>query len=187
MSTKIRTASGIMFDLLDPRPDLVRVEDLAHALAGLNRFTGHVRYHYSVAEHSCAVARRVAELGGPVRQALLHDAAEAYVGDVSSPLKQAMRAIGGRAYDILERRVWVRAICPAFGLDERLHPLVKQADSELADTEGMALIDGWVARNGGVLGREYVPRCWGPRRAAEEWLSALFESAPNSCRAVPPY
>lgn len=67
--------------------------DVAHALAQINRFTGHARRPYSVAEHSLLCADLAAEAGlQPVVQlaALLHDAHEAYTGDTSTPAKQAI-------------------------------------------------------------------------------------------------
>lgn len=77
------------------------IEEIAHALAQINRFTGHAKRPYSVAEHSMLVATIAAGEGAsPVQQlaALLHDAHEAYVGDVSSPLKWAL----GLQWDMLE-------------------------------------------------------------------------------------
>lgn len=167
----ITTASGIRFPLLNPRPEFVRLGDIVHALAGLNRFTGHGSAFYSVAEHSVAVSRRVRELGGTdwqIRQALLHDAPEAYVGDASSPLKRAMRIIAGddgwseSHYDIIERRVW-EAVSFAFDVPVVLHTIVRKADHELADIEGQHLLPGW---GGALLGETYRPRCLRPSQAA---------------------
>lgn len=77
------------------------IEEIAHALAQINRFTGHAKRPYSVAEHSMLVATIAAGEGAtPVQQlaALLHDAHEAYVGDVSSPAKWAV----GNAWEVFE-------------------------------------------------------------------------------------
>lgn len=82
------TASGVAFDLASPRPQDVVAQDLAHALSRLCRFGGHARTHYSVAQHSVLVSTLVPPalaLAG-----LLHDAAEAYVGDVVSPVKRLL-------------------------------------------------------------------------------------------------
>lgn len=95
--TWVQTVSGIPFDLLDPKPDMVRVDDIAHALSRIVRFNGHTSGEpYSVAHHSMLVADLLASWGAPpaiVREGLLHDAAEAYYGDIVSPLKRAMVAI----------------------------------------------------------------------------------------------
>lgn len=77
------------------------IEEIAHALAQINRFTGHAMRPYSVAEHSLLVSSIAASEGAtPVQQlgALLHDAHEAYVGDVSSPAKWAI----GQPWEIFE-------------------------------------------------------------------------------------
>lgn len=97
--TWIQTASGVAFDLLHPRPSHVRLGDIAHALARLPRFGGHAagRLHPSVAEHSLRCARYVIREAPQHPRAawcaLMHDAHEAYVGDLTSPLKRALRAV----------------------------------------------------------------------------------------------
>ena len=79
------TFTGGQFWPLDPRPEEVEPRDIAHALAYTCRYNGHSSHYYSVAEHSVLVARVATP--GSARYALLHDAAEAYVGDMIRPLK----------------------------------------------------------------------------------------------------
>ncbi len=88
MNTKIVTYTGKSFDLLNPKPEMVCIEDIAHALANICRYTGHVREFYSVAQHCVLMAK--ADLPGDPLQRLLHDAAEVYVGDIASPWKQLL-------------------------------------------------------------------------------------------------
>lgn len=69
------------------------IREMAHALAQINRFTGHCKRPYSVAEHSVLVADIAASEGASTSAqlaALLHDAHEAYTGDVSSPVKRVV-------------------------------------------------------------------------------------------------
>lgn len=103
----IQTYTGRKFWPLDPHPDDVVIDDIAHALSMLCRFGGHCSRFYSVAEHSIYVARwcRQNPLWG-----LLHDASEAYLVDVPRPLKRMMPN-----YQEIEAGVQ-RAICQAFGL-----------------------------------------------------------------------
>lgn len=90
----IQTYTLRAFYLLAPAPEMVDAEDIAHALSRLNRFSGHTHGEpYSVAHHSMLVADLLASWGAPpevVREGLLHDAGEAYYGDVTSPVKRAM-------------------------------------------------------------------------------------------------
>lgn len=91
--TWIQTYTGIAYDLQNPDPNSINLPDVAHALSQINRFTGHTREPYSVAQHSVLVAGILQDQGestGVIRAGLLHDAHEAYIGDVSSPVKRAL-------------------------------------------------------------------------------------------------
>lgn len=82
----IQTYTGKAFDPFDPDPMKICIEDIAHALSNICRFTGHTREFYSVAQHSVEMAKRLPaslQLAG-----LLHDASEAYLCDVPSPIKR---------------------------------------------------------------------------------------------------
>ena len=88
--SEIMTQSKKMFDPLNPKPELIDIEDIAHALAMLCRANGHFKTFYSVCQHSIncmqeAVARGYSQ---KVQLAcLLHDASEAYLSDVTRPVK----------------------------------------------------------------------------------------------------
>ena len=81
----ITTYSGRFVNPLALRPQDITIEDIAHALACVNRFAGHAREPISVAQHSVYVSRLCPAQALP---ALLHDASEAYLGDVTKWLKQ---------------------------------------------------------------------------------------------------
>lgn len=83
--TSITTLSGRWFDILRPEEYRFDIEEIAEALSRLCRYTGHTNGFYSVAEHSILVSHAVPEKYALI--GLLHDASEAFVGDVSSPLK----------------------------------------------------------------------------------------------------
>lgn len=86
----ILTHSATAFDLLKPHVDQVKTTDIAHALSNVCRFNGHCAWHYSVGQHSLLVAVIVEQLGGTrdeVLAGLMHDAAEAYITDLTRPLK----------------------------------------------------------------------------------------------------
>lgn len=86
----IMTQSGRMFFFEKPHPASIDINDIAHALSQICRFTGHTRCHYSVAEHSIRVSWLAEKKYGRefAREGLLHDAAEAYVSDLNGPLKR---------------------------------------------------------------------------------------------------
>lgn len=89
------TASGQRYRLTGPELDAPRIGDIAHHLAQINRFTGAASRPYSVAEHSLLCEHIAASEGtGPMARlcALMHDAHEAYVSDMASPVKVAIRA-----------------------------------------------------------------------------------------------
>lgn len=126
MST-ILTFSGLTIDLMAPDVDKLKLLDIAHALSNLCRFTGHVRTFYSVAEHSIHCSRIVEPQDALC--ALLHDATEAYLGDVASPLKRLLPH-----YKILEKNMWF-AIATRFELPSIMPAAVKHADMVMLATE----------------------------------------------------
>lgn len=130
----IQLFSGKRFWPLDPRPEDILLEDIAHALSNVCRFTGHVREFYSVAQHSVFVSHRVPEehaLWG-----LLHDASEAYVCDVARPVKRQREMTH---YRLAEKEI-MRAVCQRFGLPEVEPAAVKLADNRALYTEARDLL-----------------------------------------------
>ena len=89
----IKTYTGIMFDPLEPNIELIRIEDIAHALAMLCRANGHFKSFYSVGQHCINCAEEAAARGYSARVqlgCLLHDGSEAYLSDVTRPVKKAL-------------------------------------------------------------------------------------------------
>lgn len=89
----ILTYTGKHFDPVEPEEDLIDITDIAHALSMLCRANGHFPIFYSVAQHSIACAREAMALGLPrpvVLGCLLHDASEAYLSDVTRPVKKEL-------------------------------------------------------------------------------------------------
>ena len=97
-----RSGRRFYFAAPDPSPDAIILSDIDFALRHLNRFTGHVG-PYNVATHSVNVLHCAIDLGAShetARRALMHDAHEAFVGDISSPLKMAI----GPAFAEIDQR-----------------------------------------------------------------------------------
>jgi hypothetical protein len=169
VKASILTYTGKLFDLLDPDPERIDLRDIAHALARIGRFTGHGDEIFTDAQHSVITCDLAPE--HLRRWALLHDAEEAYVGDVSSPMKHAMREISGPCgyyaspYDYIVGRIRA-AVSVRFGV-----PIedIKQYDDEAATIE--------VAINGPHSSAEHTwptpPRACAS--AASVWPVALAE------------
>jgi hypothetical protein len=126
----IETYSGLRFYILDPQPDQIQIEDIAHSLSLLCRFTGHVKHFYSVGQHSLLGSYLV-----PPQDALwflLHDASEAFIGDMNRPLKHGTDA--GEAYIPVEAGI-MRAICNKFGLPQEEPKSVRLTDNAMLYAE----------------------------------------------------
>jgi len=142
-----QTYTGRQYWPLDPRPDEVEAEDIAHHLSLLCRYAGACQVFYSVAEHSVHVSHVVEQhllatnCPGEARQqitlrALLHDGAEAYCVDIPRPLKQHLPG-----YKEIEQRNEAAILC-RFGVEywydcERI---VKDADNAMRLAEQAAIM-----------------------------------------------
>ena len=139
----IETYTGKRVDILLPDAEQICIEDIAHALAQVPRFAGHGSEFYSVAQHSLNVA---ALLPKHLKlQGLLHDATEAYLGDMPTPFKALLPD-----YQAAEQRMW-NAISFAFYLPKEVHPSVKQADKIMLMSER----DRFKSESSGYWGQEY--------------------------------
>lgn len=165
----IATYSGRPFFPMAPRVEDVRIADIAHALSNLCRFAGHTRQFYSVAQHSVLVSRFCAP--ADAKWGLLHDASEAYLCDIVSPVKHHV-GLGG--YRAIERQVQA-VIAQAFGLPAEEPASVKAADKVLLKTEQrdlMPMPDGWLPGEA-TLGHRLVPL--EPRHAEQLFLLRFHE------------
>jgi 5'-deoxynucleotidase YfbR-like HD superfamily hydrolase len=129
----MQTFTGRQFFPLDPRPEEIDPADIAHALSLICRYGGHTKRFYSVAEHCWLMSYAVPE--EHALWALLHDATEAYVGDMVRPLKHHMPE-----YRAVEDRV-MAAIAERFNLSTWAMPdEVKDADNRILLDERAALL-----------------------------------------------
>lgn len=122
----ISTFTGRRMNPLHLEPEDVCIEDIAHALSRQCRYNGHVGYFLSVARHSIWVSTLLIEQGHPdlALTGLLHDAAEAYLGDLVRPLKmnpelKVFREADERAEEVIAK---------AFDLPYPMPPEVMEAD-----------------------------------------------------------
>lgn len=134
----IQTFTGKKFDLLEPIEDMICIEDIAHHLSQVNRFGGACKFPYSVAYHSILVCNKLDvawKLDG-----LLHEAEEAYYGDLTTQLK-----------NLLGREDWNNMLIPVgkalynkFGIIDRTYTeyeLIKRVDVRMVNTERHQLLN----------------------------------------------
>lgn len=168
---RMLTRSGQDIAIENPQPEDICITDIAFPLGMICRFGGQRKHFYSVAQHTLLVTQLA---GGRLnRAAKLHDASEAYIGDVIKPLKHIL----GDAYKVLEDK-WTAAIFTRFGV-----PL-EQMD-EIAGFDKLALLMEDRALNGDLHYRSLIQEklkhfhhgkhtFWGPEYAGEVLYKAMY-------------
>jgi len=171
----IGTVSGKEISYLNPDPMSIDIQDIAVGLSNVCRFAGQLETHYSVAQHSCAVASKVwCETTDPQKamQGLLHDASEAYTGDVPTPLKRAV----GTAFCEIETRLQ-SVIYEKYGVPVEMFPEVHEADKRWLITERNTFQPRhfeWGAYRDILPYGELDLKAWKPKRARKNFI-AWFE------------
>lgn len=188
MRSAVQTYSGALVDLHAPKSETIRLEDIAHHLSLQCRFNGATRQFYSVAQHSVHVLEIVRlipmlernngvslDLGLIALQphasreeltwALLHDAGEAFVGDVVSPVRAMLHG----AHHEVERRILDR-IMTDLGMGLEMPELVRVADELALASEARDLLVGgptWPTRP-----CAWIPtvKPWSPKKARRRFL-----------------
>lgn len=127
----------ISYPLEPEREQVISIEDIAHALAFQCRYNGHCKHFYSVAEHSVFVAREAFRRTNSYEIAmkgLLHDATEAYLGDMPRPIKALIPE-----FKKIEAK-WHSKIFAYYGLSEEMPSLIKEIDTQLLYTEALQIM-----------------------------------------------
>lgn len=177
----IETISGRAFSFDSPTTNQVDIADVAHALSMQCRFAGHVKQFYSVAEHSVLVSIEVSRLGGNIIDTLaglLHDAGEAFVGDMPSPVKHRS---GMASYRDLEDAALI-AVITSLGLGRGYTDLlvsatgseiIRRADRSVTLAERNALLNHATAHRweyDGVYEPSWLPiEGWQPGLARDRF------------------
>jgi hypothetical protein len=137
MGNWIQTFTGKQVFPTELRAEDVCPTDIAHALSLQCRYAGHTKWHYSVAQHSVLICDHAFEITGNETTALvglLHDAPEAYLVDLPSPIKAAMPI-----YQEIERQV-SKSIAKAFGLESIHSPFIRSLDLRIRQDERATLL-----------------------------------------------
>ena len=168
----IQTVSGRRVNPFDADPADIDPADIAQALSNICRFGGHSRAFYSVAQHSLIVSELLEAQGATPAElmaALLHDAAEAYLGDLPHPIKH--RSELGAQFKQAEKRLEA-VIERRFDLPEA-SARIKPLDRALLATERRTFSEeawDWPELEG-VDALDLTIEPWEPARAAREFLA----------------
>lgn len=135
MADYITTSQKIHFTPLKPEPSQILIEDIAHALSLMTRANGHFPEFYSVAQHSVQCCEEAAARGYSRRvilACLLHDASEAYLADITRPVKKNLT--GYLACEkVLQDAIYIRFLGSV--PDETERELVEEVDDSLLSHE----------------------------------------------------
>ncbi len=170
----LSTMSGTgKYHFLDPSPDEIDINTIATGLSNVCRYGGKVKagFFYSVAEHSVVLAKKVLEETGCTEKALsalLHDASEAYLGDVARPLKQFLpeyTAIEEKAERVIREKFNIKPMCE-YGKYLDYNVVRDEADILFSKLPDWASLYEEV----GV-----VIYCWEPKKARTEFLKMFTQ------------
>ena len=165
----IMLASGKWFDFLDPHGSEFDILDIANGLSKVCRYAGQCKEFYSVAEHSLIVSEQVDDYA---YEALLHDAAEAFMGDITRPLKQLVPE-----FKRLEATIEA-AITERFNLRPDYRSVVKQADLRVLAAEQLQIMAqgcaDW-AQEAGIKPAAIKVQNLAPEKAKEAFLSRFYD------------
>jgi hypothetical protein len=174
----IQTYTGKRFDPINPRAEDVDIIDIAHALSMQCRYSGHTSQFLSVAEHCVRVSRAVPP--ADALWGLLHDAAEAYIGDLAQPLKAHMPA-----FVATEQKLHA-VIAERFGLSLPMPRSVHVADVRMLATEVRDLMqeppEPWEFQRVGIEPYDEVIVPWSSNCARFAYLERLNQLRDSNLR-----
>lgn len=193
----ITAASGQPLYFLNPDPETFTIEDIARSLSRTFRFANQSPKPYSVAQHSVIVARYVADRGGSRHDqliALLHDAPEAFTGDITRPFKQLL----GDNYRAVENALWLCISEKLLGEGvPRIPALVKHCDdialateardvmpkfckdTPLPDPDGCTIVPVGMEQAEAMFMSAYKALAWLMPSTADKWSGSTFATPGN--------
>jgi hypothetical protein len=178
------TWPGLRFlDVFDPDPEEIVIEDIANSLGMLCRYNGHVPRFYSVAEHCVLMANYAFEVERSTMfsfAVLMDDAPEAYIGDMTRPMKQRLpeyRTIDDRFGEVIRRK---------FGIDSSMfhEDMLREYDSRMLRTEMDAMLGAGLVRDHfpQIAAKKPLPgvrlQHWAPEEATYQFMDAFHRFKP---------
>ena len=177
---ELQIGGGKYVSVLDPSVDDITIYHIAHSLSNTGRYGGHARFFYPVAQH-CVIGSYKAHSTGIQWDFLMHDATEAFILDVPSPLKYQLDD-----YRQLEK-IWEPRISNKFSVYYPFLPEVKKLDVEALATERRDLLHPngvWKVLQGVRSWKETI-HCWHPLYAEYRFLKRADELRPELNIKVP--
>lgn len=172
--SEIMTHSKKMFDPLKPNVALIDIEDIAHALSMLCRANGHFKSFYSVGQHSinCMLEAKARGYSQRVQLAcLLHDASEAYLSDVTRPVKQELPRYK-EIEEPLQETIWNKWLDMPLSEQERVE--VFDIDDAILAHEFLTLMGAQITETVPELASKPVFAFTGFEKTAEEFLNLFY-------------
>ncbi len=176
---EIKTYSGKMFDPVLPETDKIDIIDIAHALSMLCRGNGHMKHFYSVGQHSINCMMEAKARGYSVRVqlgCLLHDASEAYLSDVTRPVKAALPEYL-QIEEPLQNMIWNKWLTPALTQEEKTQ--IFDIDDSILWYEFIPLMGARLSDIEPILQSEPVLEFMGFQKTEQRFLS-LFHALTGS-------
>ena len=175
IGTWARTNTGRIYYPLDLRPDEVEIEDIANALGNICRYGGHVDSFWSVAQHSYLISCLVEPYCKTDEErwlfpmwGLMHDAHEAYLGDLIRPLKKFLFLMAPELKAAIERAD--DAICTKFNIPRECPSIVQHLDEVMLESETLMLRPN-APLNYSTHGEDYQEQKLEPARDWKSWVS----------------
>jgi len=189
------TLSGIHFYPLDPRAEDINIKDIARSLANTCRYGGHVPKFYSVAQHSILCAQQIVDDDVLRKWALMHDASEAYIGDIPIPIKAhtcmkvhpshqpwTMETHIENVEDMIHYRIAQRFGLPFFDKKDECSPWsrVDLVDKTMLLTEAKSFFrdERWKEwpyyKDWGLRPLKFCIEPWTPEQSYEKFLSLFY-------------
>ncbi|MGL5731718.1 MAG: phosphohydrolase [Bacteroidales bacterium] len=173
MMSYITTFTGLHFDPVNPSPELVCLEDIAHALSMICRANGHTRIFYSVAQHSLGCCKEAELRGHSFRiqlGCLLHDASEAYLSDMPRPIKAQLPEYI-KAEDQLQNMIWNLFFDPPLTKNEK--EIIFEIDNAILSYEFIHLMPESLSEEYQKIISGIIPDYEHPSAVKQEFLYSV--------------
>lgn len=169
MKIEVRILDDVSFDLMNPNLDHIYIDHIAVALSNICRFNGSIKSFLSVAQHCCTCVKLALDDGVKderiLLSILLHDASEAYTGDIISPIKAYL----GEKYKKIEKTL-DKAISKKFNVNlKKYHDIIKKYDNQAYEME----------RNLKTNGKSI--KCWSSKKSKKKFLKEFEKYAKHIC------